>query len=161
MRLWRGVAVTGLLAGLMGLLVACEGTTSGKEVANIALQAGADRGSYRPVKFTLTPDMNPVAVNFRANFTQDPAEFGKWNTYRALLTQNGSTVATRNLNVNHPQTNPQADAPPPGGYVNTLFITDVPGAGECELTITPLQGVAITLTDARVDVRSNVARPPQ
>jgi hypothetical protein len=158
---WRGAAVMGLLAGLMGLLAACEGTTTGREVANIALQAGADRGSYGPVKFALSPDMNPVAVNFRADFTQDPGDFGKWNTYRAVLTQNGSTVATRNFNVNHPQTDPQADAPPPGGTVHTLFITDVPGSGECELTITPLQTAAITLRDARVDVRANVARPPQ
>ncbi len=161
MQAWRRVAVMGLLAGLMGLFAACEGTTTGKEVANIALQAGADRGSYLPVKFTLSPDMNPVAVNFRADFTQDPADFGKWNSYRAVLTQSGSVVATRNFNVNHPQTNPQADAPPPGGAVHTLFVTDVPGGGECELTITPLQAVAITLQGARVDVRANVVRPAQ
>jgi hypothetical protein len=161
MQAWRGMAVMGLLAGLAGWLTGCEGTTTGKEIASVELQPGAERGTYAPVKFTLTPEMNPVAVNFRADFMQDPAEFGKWNTYRAVLTQGGATVAMRNFNVNHPQNNPQGDAPPPSGTVHTLFVTDVPGSGECELIIKPLQAVAITLKNARVDVRSNVARPPQ
>jgi hypothetical protein len=151
----------GLWAAVAGLLAGCEGATTGKEVVSVSLQAGAERGSYAPVKFTLTPDMNPVAVNFRADFTQDPAEFGKWNTYRAVLTQGGGAVAARTINVNHPQNNPQADAPPPSGTVHTLFITDVPGSGECELTITAAQPAPITLKDARVDVRSNVARHPK
>lgn len=161
MRAWRRVAVMGLLAGLAGWLSGCEGTTTGKEVVSVTLQAGTERGSYAPVKFTLTPDMNPVAVNFRADFTQDPAEFGKWNTYRAVLTQGGAAVATRTININHPQNNPQADAPPPSGTVHTLFIADVPASGECELTITVVQPAPITLKEARVDVRSNVARHPR
>ncbi len=161
MHAWRAVAVMGLLASLSGWLTGCEGTTTGKEVVSVTLQAGAERGSYAPVKFTLTPDMNPVAVNFRADFTQDATEFGKWNTYRAVLTQGGTTVATRTINVNHPQTDPQGASPPPGGTVHTRFITDVPGRGECELTITAAQPAAITLREARIDVRSNVARHPK
>ena len=81
--------------------------------------------------------------------------------YRAVLTQNGATVATRNFNVNHPQTNPQGDAPPPTGTVHTLFYVDVPASGEYELTITPSNPVAITLKEASVDARRNVQRPPQ
>lgn len=161
MQAWRGMAVMGLWAAVAGLLAGCEGTTTGKEVVSVTLQAGAERGSYAPVKFALTPDMNPVAVNFRADFTQDPAEFGKWNTYRAVLTQGGATVATRSFNVNHPQSNAQGSPPPPSGMVHTLFIIDVPGSGECELTITVAQPAPITLKEARVDVRSNVARHPR
>ncbi|HTE14280.1 MAG TPA: hypothetical protein VK642_04320 [Burkholderiales bacterium] len=156
----RGVAVAGLLAGLMGWLVGCEGTTSGREVANIELQPAAERGAYAPVKFNLTTDMNPVAVNFRGDFTQEPGEFGKWNSYKASLTLNGSMVATRNFNVNHPQSNAQGDAPPPAGMMHTLFITDLQSSGEYELTITPLKSAAITIKNARADVRANVQRPP-
>lgn len=151
----------GVLAAITAWLSGCEGTTTGKEVFSASLEAGAEPGSYAPVKFLLTPDMNPVAVNFRAEFTQNPAEFGKWNTYTATLTQGGAAVATRKFNVNHPQNNPQGDAPPPGGTVHTLFITDVPAGGECELTIRVAQPAPIALTAARIDVRSNVARHPQ
>jgi hypothetical protein len=149
-----------MLGMLAGILAGCEGTTTGQQVASLELQP-ADRGAYQPVKVSLTTEMNPVAFNFRADFSQDPAEFGKWNTYRAALTQNGTPVTSRNFNVNHPQNNPQGDAPPPSGTVHTLFVTDVQGNGEFELTITPLQPVAITLKNARVEVRKNVARGPQ
>ena len=157
MRTFRSVAVLGMLAGM---LVGCEGTTTGQQVASVDLQP-ADGGAYQPVKVNLSTDMNPVAFNFRADFSQDPSEFGKWNTYRAALTQNGTPVTSRNFNVNHPQTNAQGDAPPPSGTVHTLFVTDLQGGGEFELTITPLQPVAITLKSPRVEVRKNVARGPQ
>ena len=151
------------LAMVAGLLVGCEGAITGTEVARVALQpaASGERGAYAPVKFTLSPEMNPVAFNLRADFSQEAVEFGKWNAYRAVLTQNGATVATRNFNVNHPQTNPQGDAPPPTGTVHTLFYVDVPASGEYELTITPSNPVAITLKEASVDARRNVQRPPQ
>jgi hypothetical protein len=160
MRAWRSIAVLGVLAGA---LIGCEGTTTGTEVVNVALQPAEQptaRGSYAPVKLNLSTDMNPVAINFRADFSLDATEFGKWNTYRVALTQGGNTVASRNMNVNHPQSNAQGDAPPPTGTVHTLFITDLQSSGEFELTITPVKPVVVTLKDARVDVRRNVARPP-
>lgn len=157
---WQGVAVRGLAAGLLaGALAGCEGTVTGTEVARMDLQA-ADRGAYDPVKFNLSTDMNPVAFNFRADFTQDVTEFGKWNTYQVTLTHNGANVVSRNMNVNHPQNNPQGDAPPPTGTVHTLFITDLQSSGEYELTIKPVKPVEVTLKSPRVDVRRNVARPP-
>jgi hypothetical protein len=157
MRALTGIAVLGMVAGL---LAGCEGTVTGTEVVRMELQPAAERGAYAPVKFNLSTDMNPVAINFRADFIQEATEFGKWNTYRVALTQNGATVASRNMNVNHPQNNPQGDAPPPSGTVHTLFITDIQASGEYELTITPVTPVSVTLKDARVDVRRNVARPP-
>jgi hypothetical protein len=147
----------------MGLLTGCEGTTTGTQVTNVALQPAeqpAERGAYTPVKFNLSTDMNPIAVNFRADFTQQATEFGKWNTYRVALKQNGNTVASRNMNINHPQTNAQGDAPPPTSTVHTLFVADLESSGEFELTITPVKPVEVTLMNATVDVRRNVARPP-
>jgi hypothetical protein len=161
MKVWRGLAVLGAMAGV---LAGCEGTTTGREVAGATLQAAAARGAYQPAKFNLSTDMNPIAVNFRADFTQEAAEFGKWNSYRAVLTHNGAMVATRNFNVNHPQgqsAGAGGDAPPPTGLVYTLFTTDLQQNGEYELTITPVQPAAITLRNARVDVRANVQRGPQ
>lgn len=158
---WRGMAWLGGLGALAAALVGCEGTTTGKEVASVSLQAAEQRGAYQPAKFNLTTDMNPVAVNFRADFTQEATEFGKWNSYRAVLTHNGATVATRNFNVNHPQAQSAGaggDAPPPTGTVHTLFITDIAANGEYDVVITPVQPTAITLKEARVDVRRNVQR---
>lgn len=158
MRLWQGVtASVALAAGLVG----CEGVITGKEVVRLPLQS-TDGGSYAPVKFNLETAMNPVSINFRADFSQTPSEFGKWNTYRATLSKDGTNVATRTINVNHPQSQTQgagADAPPPGGTVHTLFIADIPANGEYELTITALQN-AIVLSSPQIDVRRNVQRPP-
>lgn len=161
MKSWQGLALFGALAGL---LAGCEGTTTGREVASATLQAAAERGAYEPARFNLSPDMNPLAVNFRADFTQEPSDFGKWNSYRAVLTLNGAMVATRNFNVNHPQSQSAGaggDAPPPTSLVHTLFTTDLQQSGEYELTITPVQPTAITIRNARVDVRANVQRGPQ
>ena len=159
----QSLAILGTLAVLAASLTGCEGVTTGSEVAKVALQPaeGGERGAYAPVKFTLSPDMNPLAFNLRADFALEATEFGKWNSYRAVLTQGGSIVATRNININHPQASAQGDAPPPTGTIHTLFYVDLSGAGEYELTITPTKPVAITLKEPSVDVRRNVQRPPQ
>jgi len=162
----RKLRLTNLMAGLVlatGVLGGCEGVTTGTEVANVPLQAAesGDKGAYVPVKFTLSAEMNPLAFNLRADFSLDATEFGQWNSYRAVLTQNGATVASRNINVNHPQSSPQGVAPPPSGTVHTLFYVDVPASGEYELTVTPTKPVVITLKEPRVDVRRNVQRPPK
>ena len=148
------------LAATLSLMAGCEGMITGTEIANVSLTP-AEGGGYAPARYTLDPSMNPLAFNLRADFSQDPAEFGKWNSYRAELKQGGAVVATRNFNVNHPQSNAQGDAPPPTGTVHTLFYVDVSTAGEYELTITPTKPVAITLKEPRVAARKNVQRPPQ
>ena len=155
-RTWEVIAC-GLLAGF---LVGCEGTFTGSEIAREPLPVG-DGGAYAPLKFSLTPDMNPVAFNFRADFTQDPAEFGKWNAYRATLARNGDVIAARTFNVNHPASRNSDSAAPPTQVVQTLFIVDLPGAGEYELAIAAVGPLAIALRDAQIDVRRNVRRPQQ
>jgi hypothetical protein len=153
------VLVSALLA-ITGWLAGCEGVITGTEVARVPLQTGAD-GAYTPVRFNLAPDMNAVAVNFRADFSQNPTEFGKYNTYRATLSKDGSVAAMRTININHPVANPQGSASPPTQTVYTLFYVDVQSAGEYELTITPVKPVEISLSNAQVDARRNVRRPPQ
>ena len=155
----RAIAVLGLLTGA---LAACEGVTTGTEVARTQLQA-AEGGSYAPVKVALATEMTSVAINFRADFSQNPSECGKWNTYSVALSKDGNVVASRNIDINHPQSQSQADAnaPPPASTVYTLFIIDIQGGGEYELTLSALQPPAITLSSPTVDVRRNVQRPPQ
>lgn len=152
-----------LLVFVAGVLSGCEGVTTGTEIARLPLQAaqGEPPGTYAPVKFTLSPDMNPVAFNFRADFTQNPDEFGKWNTYRVTFTHGGTVVASRTINVNHPISRADSNAPPPTGTVHTLFYVDAQTAGDYELTITLVSPMAITLNNAHADARRNVQRPPR
>ncbi|MBM3341384.1 MAG: hypothetical protein FJY56_04645 [Betaproteobacteria bacterium] len=159
MPVMRGLA---MLGALVGVLVGCEGTTTGREILKVALLPAAERGAYEPVRFNLSTDMNPLAINFRADFTQDPADFGKWNNYRVVLSHNGNPLVTRNISVSHPQSQSAGaggEAPPPTSTVHTLFIVDVQASGEYELSIRPAVPAAITLTDATIDVRANVQRP--
>lgn len=156
-----GVAVLGFF---LSLFAGCEGTTTGQQIANVALQPG-EGNSYAPVKLNLNTDMNPIAVNFRADFSDNPDDFGKFNVYRVALSRDGNVVESRSFNVNHPQTQPlhgdTSDRPPPAtGYVRTVFTTDVQASGEYELTITAVQK-AMTVSNASVDVRRNVARGVQ
>jgi hypothetical protein len=153
----RVVALSGLFAAI---LAGCEGLVTGTEVSRVPLQV-AEGGAFVPVKFKLGPEMNPVAFNFRADFSMNQAEFGKWNTYRATLSKDGGVVAARTINVNHPAAHPTQSPPPPSQTVHTLFIVDVQSAGEYELTITPVTPVAITLNNAQADARRNVQRRPQ
>lgn len=165
-----GLRALQIMAGvvfLAGLLAGCEGVVTGTEIARVPLQAaegsaGGAVGSYAPVKFALSPEMNPVAVNFRAEFTQQPAEYGKWNSYRATLTKDGTVIATRSFNVNHPAAaGLDSSPPPPNSAIHTLFYVDVQSAGEYELTITTVTPVVVTLNNAQADARRNVQRPPQ
>ncbi|MEQ1774732.1 MAG: hypothetical protein ABL891_13215 [Burkholderiales bacterium] len=161
MRALRNAAI---LFWLAGWLAGCEGVITGKEIVRVPLQTveGGVAGVYTAVKISLSPEMNPVAVNFRADFTQNPAEYGKWNTYSAMLSKDGAVVAARSFSVNHPNASgPDSSPSPPAQAIRTLFYVDVQAAGEYELTITPVSPVTVTLKDAQVDARRNVKRPPQ
>lgn len=155
---WLGGVVISAMAALSG----CEGTTTGAEFAAVALQPAVDgrRAAYEPVKFTLSPDMNPIAFNFRADNVLDATEYGKWNGYRATLSRGGTPVAMKSFSANSPTVG-EGNSPPPTTLIRTLFYVDVDAAGEYELTIVPDRAPQITLKDARVDARRNVQRPPQ
>lgn len=152
-------AITLIASSLAG----CEGVVTGSEIANVSLQpaAGGPAGGYAPAKFSLSPDMNTVAFNFRASFTQGTAEAGRWTTYRALLSKDRRVIADRTFSVNHPASSPDNAPPAPTSLVYTLFYFDVSVAGDYEVTIVPLSPVAVTLVDPRIDARRNVQRPPR
>ena len=147
------------LLAMLALLAGCEGAITGKEVATVALQPTGD-GGYAPVKFTLGPAMNPIAINLHANYSQDPHESGKWNTYRATLKIAGKRIATRDFNINYPGPAGSNAPPPPTSLVRTLWIVDLQEGGDYEFAIEPLKSVEVTLLSPRIEVRRNVQRPP-
>lgn len=165
MRAWWGNLRQLMVLGfLLKLLTGCEGVTTGTEVVRLPLQP-AQGGGYVPVKLPLDTGMNPLSINFRADFTLIPGEVGGYNTYRAQLSKDGNVVATKTFNINNPRaSNSQGDggddAPPPNSAIQTLFLTDIQASGEYELAITALRR-EFTLKEPSVDVRRNVQRPPQ
>jgi hypothetical protein len=153
------IRIVQVMLAFITCLAGCEGVITGTEVARLPLLA-SDDGGYLPVKFDFAPDMSPVAVNFRADFSQNSDEFGKWNTYRTVLSKDGKVIVARSININHPVSNRDDSAPPPTQAIHTLFIFEVQSAGLYELKITPVNPVEITLSNARADARRNVQRPP-
>lgn len=145
------------LAALLCLgLGACDGLFSGEQVTRFPLQA-APGGGYAPLRITLGPEMNPVALNFSAAYTADLAEAGKWNSYVAMLNYKGRTIATGAFNINN---NATPDSPAGAPSVSqTMMILDAPEIGDYELSIVASGPVRVTLKDANVEMRRNVRRP--
>lgn len=131
----------------------CDGLTTGDKVQSIPVKENGT-GGYGPVTLTLSPDMSPVAINFRAEHGDDPAEIGKWNAYRATLSKDGQDIATGQFNINHTGT---LDSPQGSPYLLRNMLTAWPHeAGHYELNISPTKPVEVKLSDARVEVRRNV-----
>lgn len=131
----------------------CEDIVTGEKAQSLAVTQN-DAGGYGPVLLPLTPDMAPVAINFRAEHGDDPAELGKWNSYRATLSLNGQQVAAGQFNINHTGS---ADSPQGSPYLVQNMMTVYPdAAGDYELVIKPIKPVEVTLTGTQVEVRRNV-----
>ncbi len=135
------------------LVAGCEEIVTGAHVQSIEVAENAD-GGYGPVTLALTPDMAPVAINFRAEHGVDVTEVDKWNSYRATLTRNGTPVASGQFHVNYSGT---ADSPQGAPYLIMNMLTVYPvEAGDHELTITPTKPVEVRLSGIEVHVRRNV-----
>lgn len=148
---FRNLLMLPLLAALA--MSGCDEIVTGEPVDSIAVSENA-AGGYGPVTFMLTPDMAPVAINFRAEHGADPAEVGKWNSYRAVLSHDGQPLAEGVFNVNHTGT---VDSPRGAPYLVAHVLTVYPpGAGEYALTITPTRPPEVTLRSAEIELRRNV-----
>ena len=131
----------------------CDGLTTGDKVQSIPVKEN-DAGGYGPITLALTPEMSPVAINFRAEHGDDPAEIGKWNAYRATLSKDGQAVARGEFTLNHTGT---PDTPQGSPYLLRNMLTAWPReAGNYTLDILPTKPVEVTLSDTRVEVRRNV-----
>lgn len=148
----RNILMLPLLVTALAL-AACEEIVTGQPVDAIAVSEN-ESGGYGPVTLTLTPDMAPVAINFRAEHGVDATEVGKWNTYRAILTQGGRVVATGQFHINYTGTQ---DSPQGAPYLVENVMTIHPGeAGEYELAIMPTKPAEVRLSGTQVEVRRNV-----
>lgn len=148
----RNAFILPLLAGVLAM-TGCDEIATGEKAQSLAVSEDA-AGGYGPVVLSLTPDMAPVALNFRAEHGDDPAEVGKWNSYRATLSLGGREVAAGQFNLNHTGT---PDSPEGSPSLLTNMLTAYPDeVGEYELTITPTKPVEVKLSGTRVEVRRNV-----
>ena len=144
-----------LLPALLLLLSACEGLFTGTGEIRQPLTEAED-GSFAPVRLALSPEMNPLAVNFHGETVPSPLESGRWNDYRATLTLAGATIASGTFSINN------AGAPrheQGGAFAQTMFYVTVPQAGEYKLTIAPTKPKEITIQAPRVEVRKHVQPP--
>ena len=141
------------LVSLLFIMTGCDGIVTGEHAQTITLSEQPD-GSYGPVTLSLTADMAPVAINFRAEHGDDPSEIGKWNAYRATLNQDGREIAASVFNINHTGS---PDVPSGAPYlVQTLMTLESGGSGDYELRITPTKPVEVKLTDTQIEIRRNV-----
>jgi hypothetical protein len=146
-RAWlAGMCVGALLAG-------CEGTSTGTKGETINLQSDGS-GGFAAVKVKLTPDMSPVALNFRAEHGIDASQAGKWNRYEAAISQNGSVLRTGQFNFNYTG---NADSQPGANYqVQTMMMFTFNEAGEFDVVIKPVKPVEVTVSNARLEIRKNI-----
>jgi hypothetical protein len=145
--LW--VAAAGITASLLG----CEGTVTGTKALTVPLQAEAN-GGFAPIKITLTPDMSPVALNFRAEQTLAPSEAGKWNRYSAVLSQNGNVRAQGEFNFNYTGSGDSSQGSTE--QTQTMMMFTLAESGDFDLAIKPIKAIEVTVKSARLEARKNI-----
>jgi hypothetical protein len=145
------LAATAALIGAS--LLGCEGTMTGTKALTVPLQAEAT-GGFAPIKITLTPDMSPVALNFRAEQTLAPSEAGKWNRYSAVLSQNGNVRAQGEFNFNYTGSGDTSQGSTE--QTQTMMMFTLAESGEFDLAIKPIKPIEVTVKNARVEARKNI-----
>jgi hypothetical protein len=141
------------VAALTASLLGCEGTVTGTKALTVPLQAETS-GAFAPIKITLTPDMSPVALNFRAEQTLAPSEAGKWNRYSAVLSQNGNVRAQGEFNFNYTGSGDTSQGSTE--QTQTMMMFTLAESGEFDLTIKPIKPVDVTVKNARLEARKNI-----
>ncbi len=149
----RFALFTALAMSVAASLSGCEGTVTGTKALTMPLQA-APNGGFAPVKITLTPDMSPVALNFRAEQTLSPSEAGKWNRYAATLSQNGNVRAQGEFNFNYTGSGDTAQGST--DQVQTMMMFTFAESGEFDVEIKPIKPIEVTVKDARLEARKNI-----
>jgi hypothetical protein len=140
-------------AGFTLSLLGCEGTVTGTKALTVPLQAEAS-GAFVPIKITLTPDMSPVALNFRAEQILAPSEAGKWNRYSATLSQNGNVRAQGEFNFNYTGSGDTSQGSTE--QTQTMMMFTLAESGEFDLAIKPVKPVDVTVKNARLEARKNI-----
>lgn len=143
-----------LLAAL--LLTACDAFVSGEKVVNFELKPQAE-GGYAPLTVTLGPEMNPVALNLRAELPGSGGTPGAWNEYAAVLSFNGAPVQTASFNVNDTSTRDNVPGQP--FIARNVMTVNVKETGDYVLTIRAAKKPVVELLKAQLELRKNIAAP--
>lgn len=143
-----------LLAAL--LLAACDAFVTGEKVVSFDLKPQAD-GSYAPLTVTLGPEMNPVALNLRAELPGSGGTPGAWNEYAAVLTYQGMPVMNKAFNVNDTSTRDNVPGQP--FIARNVMTVSVKDTGDYTLTITATKKPVVELMKPQLELRKNIATP--
>jgi hypothetical protein len=153
MRMIRNSFLLALVAAVL-FIAGCDGVATGEKAQIIPVTENAG-GGYGPIPVTLTMEMSPIAMNFRAQHGVSPAEAGKWNTYRASLTKGGKEIAGTQFNINY--TGGSEGQMGASTILQNMLTARPDESGDYELTITPTKPIEVKLSNTQIEVRRNVA----
>lgn len=138
------------------MMAACDAFVTGEKVVMFDLRPQAD-GGYAPITLTLGPEMNPVALNLRAELPGSGGTPGAWNDYAAELSFKGATVMTNSFTVNDTSTRDNAPGQPfIARNVMTVSLTET---GDYTLTILAKRKPVVELAKPQLELRRNIATP--
>ena len=133
-----------------------------KVARNLTVNLGL-RYEYTTPYYAARPNMN-INFDFKTgqlvfaktptDYTINPAQAGKWNSYAAVLTLNGRAIASSQFNINN-SNSPDAPSGAPS-VAHTMMIVDVAETGDYELRIALAAPQQITLTSPNVELRRNI-----
>ena len=138
------------------LLTACDAFVTGESVVTFDLKPQAD-GGYAPVTVTLGPEMNPAALNLRAELPGSGGTPGAWNEYVAILTYNGAPVQTKSFTVNDTSTRDNVPGQP--FIARNVMTISVKETGDYVLTITATKKPVVELLKTQLELRKNIVTP--
>ena len=138
------------------LLAACDAFVTGEKVVSFDLKPQAD-GGYAPITLTLGPEMNPVALNLRAELPGSGGTPGAWNEYAAVLTYQGLPVMNQAFNVNDTSTRDNVPGQP--FIARNMMTVNVKETGDYTLTITATRKPVVELMKPQLELRKNIATP--
>ena len=144
----------GLLAMSFLSLFGCDAFVTGESVATFTVPVNAD-GSYGAVKLALGPDMNPVALNFRADYTGATPTGPRYNDYKATLTQSGQVVSTSVFTINDTGSNETGGTRSPYALRNLMTIS-AKEIGDYELLVVRTSKEHVTLAKPTIELRKNI-----
>ena len=138
------------------LLAACDAFVTGEKVVSFDLKPQAE-GGYAPLTVTLGPEMNPVALNLRAELPGSGGTPGAWNEYAAVLSFNGAPVQTGSFTVNDTSTRDNVPGQP--FIARNVMTVNVKETGDYLLTIKASKKPVVELLKPQLELRKNIATP--
>jgi hypothetical protein len=152
LRSWAWAVALAISAALCG----CDAFVTGEKVVAFDLKPQAD-GGYAPVTISLGPDMNPIALNLRAELPSSGGTPGTWNAYSAVLTFKGAPVMTGAFNVNDTSTRDNVPGQP--FIARNIMTVTATETGDYMLTIKATKKPEVELLKPQLELRKNIATP--